>query len=101
MPRPKNSIPTLRRNKMKGQPDRAFVQVSGNRVYLGEWGSREARAAYARFIAEFVASDGFMPVQPSLSPSELLVVELIVRYDKFAKRYYVKKRQADRYSRRG
>jgi hypothetical protein len=94
MSRPQNSVPTLRRQKVKGRPDRAFVQANGKRVYLGRWGSKATREAYARFVAEWTAADGQILLQPSPSagtgPS---IVELLTAYLKYAKRYYRKNGQ--------
>ena len=49
MPRLLNRPPKLRRHA-SGQ---AFVSVSGKSIYLGKWGSPEARAAYRKFKGDW------------------------------------------------
>lgn len=49
MGRPKNQFPTATHHKASGQ---ARVRVGGKDIYLGRWGSKEAREAYARLIGE-------------------------------------------------
>ena len=94
MSRPRNTVPTLRRNKVKGRRDRAFVQVNGKRVYLGRWGIKATKEAYARFVAEWVASDGQVLSRLSSSTGTgPTIVELITAYIKYAKRYYRKNGQ--------
>ena len=44
-------IPTYRRHRKKGRKDEAFAEVGGRRVYLGQWGTEQARRAYARIVA--------------------------------------------------
>jgi integrase len=90
MSRPKKSFPTLRRQKSKGRPDRAFVAVNGKREYLGRWGSNTIDIAYAKFLAEWAASDGRIPGRLRESTT---LVELITAYMKYARGYYQKDRQ--------
>lgn len=49
MARPRKSIPTVQHHKASGQ---AKVRIRGQDIYLGRWGSKEAREAYARIVAE-------------------------------------------------
>ena len=47
-------IPKLRRQREPSRPDRAFVQVDGQRIHLGIYGSEEANERYARVVEEVV-----------------------------------------------
>jgi integrase len=49
MGRPKNLFPTATHHKASGQ---ARVRIGGKDIYLGRWGSAEAREAYSRLIGE-------------------------------------------------
>jgi hypothetical protein len=51
--RPKGSVPSLQHHKSSG---RARVTINGRDHWLGKWGSPEARPAYERIIAEYLAS---------------------------------------------
>lgn len=51
--RPKGSLPSLQHHKPTG---RARVTVNGRDHWLGKWGSPEARLAYDRIIAEYLAT---------------------------------------------
>lgn len=77
------TIPTYRRQRRKGKPDRAFVQLGERRVYLGAFGSEESRQAYTRAIAEWQASGCY--AEPT---SDLSVAELLDRFTNHAERYY-------------
>ena len=84
--------PSYRRHK-SGQ---AFVQIKGQRFYLGKYGTPESEERYRRVLAELVtkplASTGVE--RGSLATRApgmgLEVVELIARYWHFAEGYYVK-----------
>lgn len=81
-------IPSYRHHKGSGQ---AFVQVKGERFYLGKHGSDESREKYRRFVAELTAS----PISAAMTPIDpgvkgLRVVELCAAYWKFAEGYYVR-----------
>ena len=88
MSRKSVNLPKYRLHKGSGQ---AFVQVKGDRHYLGKYGSDESRERYQRFIAELVSS---RVADRRLNPSEplggLTVVELAIAYWDFAQDYYVK-----------
>jgi len=52
MPRPKSSVPHLRRH---ASPDRGYVYVDGKRRYLGPWDDPTTLERDHRFCAELVA----------------------------------------------
>ena len=64
--------------------DRAYVKLSGERVYLGVYDSRESRQRYEQVIAEWEASHRRRPVPPD----DLTVAELINRYWDYVEEYY-------------
>ncbi len=75
MPRKAPRIPKYRRHAT-GQ---AFVQVKGERFYLGKYGTEESKEEYRRFIAELTTS----PVPDSVTPrdrgvSDVLVVQCVL-----------------------
>ena len=80
------TVPKLRRQSGKGKlPDRAFVELSGRRVYCGAWGSAESRQRYAKAIVEWEAASRHGP-----APTDALtVVELLARFWRHAESYYV------------
>jgi len=75
--------PKYRRQKGKHE-DRAFVELSGQRIYLGQYGSPESREKYHRQLAEWNASGRELPT----SPEEATVVELIARFVEYAEVHY-------------
>jgi integrase len=64
---------------------RAYVTVSGRQIYLGDWGSDEAKTEYSRIISQM--SSRTWEQKPILK-EKLLVGELIVHYLHWAKTYY-------------
>jgi hypothetical protein len=52
MPKFVNSVPRLRRHQ-RGQ---AFVQLGGQYIYLGRYGTEAARLAYDAFLARWIAA---------------------------------------------
>ena len=79
-------IPKYRRQKRQNCADAAFVQLDGQRVYLGRYGSPESREAYRRTVAEWAANDGALLVEPEA----LTVVELCARFWRHVESYYRK-----------
>ena len=78
-------IPKYRRHK-SGQ---AFVQVKGERFYIGKHGTEESIERYNRFVAELTAS----PTPESVTPNDwavqgALVIELCAAYLRWALEYY-------------
>ena len=102
--RPKGSVPSLVHHKPS---NRARLRINGREYWLGKWGSPEARAAYDRLIAEFLASGRVTPppgrqassgvekAAPgsvggdlATAPPALTVVELVARYLDYCDGYY-------------
>ncbi len=90
MPR-KPKVPSFCLNKASG---RAVVRINGHDHYLGQYGSDDSHAEYARLIAEWrtnrqAFNDTVAEASRILQPS-LTVSELVLRYREFAKSYYSK-----------
>ena len=77
--------PKYRRHRSGGR-DRAFVELDGQRTYLGTYGSQESIERYDQMVAEWLVSGRRRAVEPS----DLTVVELCARFLKHAERYYRK-----------
>ena len=85
MPRHHRSdLPTLKRHRVRGRADRAFVTVEGQRIYLGSWHDPETRVRYDQFIARWLAAGRRIPV----GSTTLSVVELVDRFMEHARSYY-------------
>lgn len=69
--RPKGSLPSLQHHKPSG---RARVTINGRDHWLGKWGSPEARLAYDRLIAEYLATRRVR--DPETPPAEPTVVTI-------------------------
>jgi len=67
----------------------AVVTINGRDHYLGEYDSPESWENYHRLIAEFLAARR-EPTPPVPTDTPLTIVELIARYWRFTKGYYVK-----------
>lgn len=78
-------VPKYRLHRPSGQ---ARVTIDGQDFYLGPWKTRASLAEYDRLIAEWIAG-GRRLAKPNAAP-ELTVTELITRYRRFARTYYVK-----------
>jgi integrase len=76
--------PKYRRQKRPNGDHHAFVELNGQRHYLGHYNSRESRCEYHRLIAEWEASGR----QTLVQPDEITIVELCARYWRHAVRYY-------------
>lgn len=84
-------IPSYRLHKGTGQ---AFVQVQGQRHYLGKYGTAASCERYRRFLAELEASAVRIAPAHKRSASgrqfaPLTIVELTAAYRRFAQGYYV------------
>ncbi len=86
---PSPRIPKLRRQKNRGGPDRAFVELRGERFYLGTWDSPESREAYRRTIAEWLAT-GQPPAREKRTggADAPTIAILAARYLEWAEKYY-------------
>jgi integrase len=84
MPRKKN--PSYRYHKAR---DCAVVTIGGKDHYLGAYDSSESWELYYRLVAEHLAVRR-QPPPPAPTEAPLTVTELIGRYWRFAKTYYVK-----------
>ncbi|KKL12132.1 hypothetical protein LCGC14_2538830 [marine sediment metagenome] len=80
-------VPKYRHHKGSGQ---AFVQLRGERHYLGKYGTEESQQRYRRFLAENVTSRRVSVITPVSPVDGLTVVELAAAYWQFAESYYVK-----------
>jgi integrase len=74
--------PKYLKQKRKGKPDRAYTRIDGKRVYLGDYGTKESRAQYARVLAE--AQLGPLKPEPSANPT---VSELMAAYLEHVEEY--------------
>ena len=82
-------LPKYRLHKGSGQ---ALVQIDGQRIYLGVYGTKESKEKYRRHVAEWLAARRpLSEVQFGNSASGgMSINELILRYWYFAKTYYRK-----------
>lgn len=87
MPHLAQSVPKYRKHKASGQ---AFVELNRQRHYLGPHGTRTSRDEYDRRIGEWLQSGRTLTSPDSSASDDLLVVELIAAYLRFAKSYYRK-----------
>jgi site-specific recombinase XerD len=79
----------MRTPKYRRQPatigtDLAFIEVRGQRVYLGAHGSKESRDKYKTLLAEIENNGGRLAV----SPTSITVVELCARFWAHAQTHY-------------
>lgn len=80
---PSKTPPKYRKHKATGQ---AIVTIDGKDFYLGPYGSKASRTEYDRLIGEWLANGRMLPVRNR----SLTIVELVAKYWRFAKGYYVK-----------
>jgi integrase len=86
MPRLTKKVPSLRLHRPSG---RAVVTLGGKDHYLGPWNSPEARAAYDRLIAEWLASGRGRPKQAEApAPDAPTVAEVLLAYWRYAEKHY-------------
>jgi integrase len=83
-------IPKLRRQKGKNRVARAFVEIDGERRYLGEWGTPEATEAYARLVNSWEAGGRRLAPVPKVE-DKIKVVEVIAAHWDWAKAKYAHK----------
>ena len=77
----KTRIPSLRHCNGRG-----FVELNGQRKYLGPWGAPETQNAYECAVAEWLANKKL----PYVSPEMITVAELCREYWVHCQTYYVK-----------
>lgn len=75
--------PSFRYHKATGQ---GFVELNGRRIYLGRFDLPKTRQRYHQTIAEWIANDKQLPVDPQ----EITVTELAAAFWRHAEGYYVK-----------
>jgi len=78
-------VPSYRRHKPSGQ---AVVTLGGRDFYLGKWNTKASRAEYDRIVREWLAAG--RSLQPDAAGGALTVDEVVLRFWRFAKRYYRK-----------
>ncbi|MFO0798991.1 MAG: site-specific integrase [Gemmataceae bacterium] len=83
MARPKNALPTYKRNK-----NEARCWVGGRWLSLGPWDSPQSRAEFARVCAELAAGTSAAVAARSATTGRT-VAEIIVAFKEHAERYYV------------
>jgi integrase len=85
MPRLTQTVPRYRLHRQSGQ---AVVTLNGRDHLLGPHGTKASRREYDRLITEWLTRGR----QPETTADDgILIVELIARYWRFAKGYYVKR----------
>jgi integrase len=89
MPR-RNHIPAYRLHKQSGQAIVTLPDGLGGRrdFTLGEYGSQESRAEYARLLAEWEANCRRLPQSASPAPADISINELILEYWRWAGQHY-------------
>lgn len=91
-----SNVPKCRRQRRKDRPDRAFVLIDGNRVYLGAYGSAESRRRYREALA--ATDDPPKAVKPkpiSTAPVEPTMSMLMASYMEHAIEKYGESVQLD------
>ena len=89
MPRLSSSfVPKYRKHRPSGQ---AVVTIAGRDHYLGPYDTKASRLEYDRLIDEWLTAGRHPTV---VSQDGLTITELVARYWRFAKGYYVKDGQS-------
>ena len=68
----------------------AFVRINGKRIYLGKFGSPEARQNYARCVAEWAITANNDPGQPSPTVGSITVDSLMIAFLDYSRMNYPK-----------
>jgi hypothetical protein len=84
MPRLSHALPKYRKHRGSGQ---AVVSLNGRDFYLGPHNTKVSKVEYDRLIGEWLAN-GRNPLHTT--SQDILIVELCLRYWKFAQGYYQK-----------
>lgn len=77
----KTRIPSLRHNNNRG-----FVELNGQRIYLGAWGDPETQDAYERTISEWLSNRKL----PHVDKHVITITELCRDYWLHCEEYFVK-----------
>lgn len=88
MPTNLSRTPRYCRQRHKGRPDRAYVQIGERRVWLGTYGSLESHRRYAEAVSS-EATSGEPPSHPA--PQEPTLAELMAKYLNYANARYGQK----------
>ena len=81
--------PKYRRQRRKGKPDLAFVELGGRRFYLGNYGTDESRAEYRRLLVEWMASGARTGLRDaSCGPHVETMAELLAAFWQHAQTHY-------------
>jgi integrase len=67
MPKLANRLPQVRLHKPSGQ---ARVRIDGREIYLGKFGSAEAKERYDQVVAEWLANQRRLPARPAAEESQ-------------------------------
>lgn len=81
------SLPAYQHHRASGK---AVVTINDRDIYLGDYGTTESKAEYARVIVEFVSTGGIQRKQVAQSSEPTLVLEILAAYWRFAQEYYLK-----------
>lgn len=94
-----NRIPKPHHHRPSNQ---ARLRLGGKDTYLGEWGSRQAREAYDRFLSDWLASGrtstpavATVTSSPPRPGPGLTVADALLSYREHARRYYAGSRELD------
>ena len=75
------ALPAYCRHKASG---RAYMTLSGQMIYLGEYGSPASKREYERRLAEWLAAGRRLPTDPQ----ETTIAEVVAAFRKHARAYY-------------
>ena len=81
---PKTYTPKLRRQKRKSGNDVAYVVLSGERHYLGNWNSQKAKEAFQRVTAEWIARD----CKPEPPRNDATIMECCDAFTDYCRDYF-------------
>ena len=84
MARPRRKIPSCLPHKASGQ---ARARINGRDVYLGTYGSRESKEAYARLIAEQFTDGGYDTILVR-DGERISIAALVLKFDDFVRSHY-------------
>jgi integrase len=81
--------PSYRRQNYAGGRATAFIEIRGQRIYLGRYGTPESKEKYRRILAEIDASGPTLALAKGATHNRT-INELLVLYWEHAAKYYVK-----------